>query len=586
MSSPSTSTSASGSSPGALPGLAKFGCINCREQHLKCDRVTPTCGRCQTSGRACRPTGLKIRVNTENGKFKFARKQKWVRFPKRYVWIDETMTVGHDQSSPESGTEDFDVDSLNYAASPELASPELASPGRVTAPPSATLSQVSLVPTESKHSPSNLVIVNRFTINGLQSAAEEQPFAVNPSLIGVEEPCKWPLPQGTEGHLIRHFVENLALWLDLCDPNQSFQIEVPRRAGKCSILRDAMLALSARHQANTCRSYYEEQAQLYNRRCIENINKISKCAGNLEWLIDREPRLAENCFAAAIILRVMEEMQESRTLSIDDQKTNKAVHLMGILGYTNSYVSRHKGLAPGTLAAASFWVGLRQDIYYAVMKKTTVKLSLVSALPSKDPYEDLEDDYYWANRAVVHCANVLNFCHGEEVNRTCERWYLLSRENENWAARMGRGDNSKLTTLREESDFWVPYVRENDDTKPFPEIWYLRSCQVIGMQHFLLASAFLFSNEPRLKMASLEALEALTQRVQALVREICGIGLGNKSIAPSMFTACMAIAAFGHLFSRPLDQTAMLIILEQTELDHARPTLEVQQQMKKAWRWR
>lgn len=95
--------------------------------------------------------------------------------------------------------------------------------------------------------------------------------------------------------------------------------------------------------------------------------------------------------------------------------------------------------------------------------------------------------------------------------------------------------------------------------------------------------------------------------VQALVREICGIGLGNKSIAPSMFTACMAIAAcknfkpfclsvvedwlansrvVGHLFSRLQDQTAMLAILEQTEKDHARPTLEVQQQMKKAWRWR
>ncbi|KAK4196769.1 hypothetical protein QBC40DRAFT_5220 [Triangularia verruculosa] len=582
MSSPSTSTSASGSSPGALPGLAKFGCINCREQHLKCDRVTPTCGRCQSSGRACRPTGLKIRVNTENGKFKFTRKQKWVKFPKRYVWIDETNIVGHDQSSPESGTEDFDVDLSNYAASPELASP-----GVATVPRSATLSQLSSVPPESKHSPGDLVIVNRFVVDDHPSATEQQAFAVKAPLVGIEEPCKWPLPQGTEGHLIRHFVENLALWLDLCDPNQSFQIEVPRRAGKSSILRDAMLALSARHQANTCRSYYEELAKKYNERCIENITKLATQCNplGLDWLIDHEPRLAENCFAAAIILRVMEEMQESRTLSMDDQENNNRVHLDGIRAYTNSYVSRHKGLAPGTLAAASFWVGLRQDIYYAVMKKTTVKLSLVSALPSKDPYEDLEDDYYWANRAVVHCANVLNFCHGDVANRTPERWDLLVRENENWAARMGRGDN-RPTTLREESDFWVPYVRENDDTKPFPEIWYLRSCQVIGMQHFLLASAFLFSNEPEIRMAPSDTVEALTQRIQALVREICGIGLGNKSIAPSMFTACMAIAAFGDLFGRPQDQSAMLIILDQTEKDHARPTLEVQQQMKKAWRWR
>ncbi|KAK0716407.1 hypothetical protein B0T21DRAFT_61424 [Apiosordaria backusii] len=584
MSSPSTSTSASGSgsSPGALPGLAKFGCINCREQHLKCDRVTPTCGRCQTAGRTCRPTGLKIRVNTENGKFKFARKQKWVKAPKQFIWIDETAsTSGHDQSSPESGAEDFDVDVSNYAASPELASP-----GTATAPQSATLSQVSSIPAESTHSPSGLVALNRCTVDGLQFAAEKQPFAVNAPL-GLEEPSKWPLPQGTEGALIRNFVENLALWLDLCDPNQSFQIEVPRRAAKSAILRDAMLALSARHLANTCRSsYYEAQAQFYNSRCIENLIKAGKAS--TDWLIDHEPRLAENCFGAAIILRVMEEMQESRTPSVSNERHYPHIHLLGIREYTHSYVSGHKGLTPGTLAAASFWVGLRQDIYFAVMKKSTVKLSLVSALPSKDPYEDLEDDYYWANRAVVHCANVLNFCHGEEANRTLERWVLLIRENENWAGRMGRGENNKLASRREESDFWVPYVKEIDvdGSKPFPEIWYLRSCQVIGMQHFLLASAFLFSNQPRIEMASREAADALAQRVQALVREICGIGLGNKSIAPSMFTACMAIAAFGHLFSMPKDQQAMLRILEQTEKDHARPTLEVQQRMKKVWGWR
>lgn len=136
------------------------------------------------------------------------------------VWIDETTTVGHDQSSPESGAEDFDTDLLNYAASPELTSPELTSPGGATAPPSATLSQESSVPPESRHSPSDLAIVTRFAVDGHQSAVEEQPFAVQPSLLGVEEPSKWPLPQGTEGHLIRHFVENLALWLDLCDPNR------------------------------------------------------------------------------------------------------------------------------------------------------------------------------------------------------------------------------------------------------------------------------------------------------------------------------------------------------------------------------
>ncbi|KAK3370659.1 hypothetical protein B0H63DRAFT_319271 [Podospora didyma] len=86
-----------------LLGPRSYGCENCREQHLKCDRVTPICGRCKASHRDCRRSALKIRIVKRPLSFpithsrvapfpyfchlltcgrlaeKFAFKQKWVK---------------------------------------------------------------------------------------------------------------------------------------------------------------------------------------------------------------------------------------------------------------------------------------------------------------------------------------------------------------------------------------------------------------------------------------------------------------------------------------------------------------------------
>jgi len=94
---------------------------------------------------------------------------------------------------------------------------------------------------------------------------------------------------------------------------------------------------------------------------------------------------------------------------------------------------------------------------------------------------------------------------------------------------------------------------------------------VIGMQHYLLAQLFLVASDPKKpricqlqkeverettvsgsRSMTVEAVlggpddkpqSRIDQRIQELVRHICGIGLGNEWTPPGMFTACMAIAA-------------------------------------------
>lgn len=186
---------------------------------------------------------------------------------------------------------------------------------------------------------------------------------------------------------------------------------------------------------------------------------------------------------------------------IDEGNMKEALnrgHLPGMYRFV-----RERSFEPGTLGAASFWVGLRQEIYSAVTKRQPVCLNLVHP-GLVDRSLDETDDYTWANLAVVHCADVLNFCFGPERHQL-RRWEELDRWNRRWSERQPRS--------------YDPVFREPEGLAVFPEIWYHRSCQgkflplflshvgelttrtkVIGVQHHRLATLFLL--EYRIKSGS------------------------------------------------------------------------------------
>lgn len=157
---------------------------------------------------------------------------------------------------------------------------------------------------------------------------------------------------------------------------------------------------------------------------------------------------------------------------------------------------RDSCLIPGSLGAASFWVGLRQEIYVAVVTQREVRLRLVGSLV--DPLRSFEatDDHTWANRAVLHCAEVLNFVHGPH---SPDRWHQLHRWNEDWANSL--------------PESYAPIFQEDGAKYAFPAIWYRQSCHgtffkiglgakwliifpaVIGVQHHLLARLFILSSD-------------------------------------------------------------------------------------------
>ncbi|KAL2019024.1 hypothetical protein VTK56DRAFT_10189 [Thermocarpiscus australiensis] len=523
MSSSGGATSGSGSPSGSL---AKFGCVSCREQHLKCDRVTPTCGRCLNAGRECRPPGLKIRVTTEH-KFKFTKRQKWVKTPRRLVFIDESKTVTQDGSSPDSGPDEAET----ICGSPLVVSEGSSrqTPLLSTAAPSF---RSGSPPISEPRSPTD-----RFMMT---SAAPK------------------PLSSQTEAYLFRHFVEKLAIWLDLCDPDRTFEIIVPHRARYCPLLLNSIFALSAQHLYKTGDEKYSDSAASYYGLCLEDLRKHIALGPSSRW--------NEECFAATIILQLFEEMNGT---AVNPSVANHRGHLDGIKGF-----AQNQSLVRGSLAAASFWVGLRQAIYNAVMRKrpVTVRVNLEHFLAEYGHGET--NDYAWANLAVIRCAEVLNFCYGPDQGQDAGRWEELNDLNREWSQRQPAS--------------FAPVFEQGQGSSPFPEIWYHRSCQVIGVQHHLLAELFLLRHKPSNSEltdcgASDETPLTAQERIRVNVRKICGIGLGNQWTPPGMFTACMAIAAFGSYFHDPRDQEAMLGILAKTQKDHARPTEQVQRDMLECW---
>lgn len=131
-------------------------------------------------------------------------------------------------------------------------------------------------------------------------------------------------------------------------------------------------------------------------------------------------------------------------------------YLLGIHAFVNG--GEHP-LQTGGLCSAAFWVGLRQEIYIASMDHQPVKVSLPHGVVDRSLGP--ADDSAWANRAVVHIADVLNYCFGSVPS---VGWWLELRE---WCSRW---------QTQIPSSFLPIYEREETASQPFPEVWYDNAC--------------------------------------------------------------------------------------------------------------
>ncbi|KAJ5404155.1 hypothetical protein N7509_004026 [Penicillium cosmopolitanum] len=382
---------------------------------------------------------------------------------------------------------------------------------------------------------------------------------------------------------------------DLCDGERHFACTVPLRARTCPPLLNAIYTASARHLSRIKKYYHGNQIH-YGGKVLQDltpetaIHYHNECIANLMALSDHSGEAQdENLLAAAVILRFYEEVDMPSV----GEDTESA--LRGIQIFLDAQAP--SAVAGFGLRHAAYWIALRQEIITAFSKQRPFRLPLGPC----EPYRSFEpaDDYVWADRLVIHCADVLQYCFGSEEEGTPQDQHQSSSTGVLHPIpvtdmRIARYDELVLfETLWTElgpPSFKPIYTHEPDHSRGevFPELWYLNNCHVAGLQFFELARILLVVYNPklpRLGPSQRTAMRSVDRKVRSMVLRLCGMALSNQHSPPGLVTASVAIGMCGDRFTDRLEQDALLGVLTKLKDEHAYPTTSMQELLKGAWGW-
>lgn len=268
----------------------------------------------------------------------------------------------------------------------------------------------------------------------------------------------YPLTEHHEVRLMQYYLTYMCTWVchvifdqgrdrgtellefDLCDSRRHFANVVPPRAASCPTLLNAIFALSSRHLSLNAQ-FDPYASDRYHQACLKHLTTISSDSSALN---------DDNLLAATILLRTLEE------LDVPLIGTDHEGHLLGIQLFMNTCDST---TAPSSLRLASFWIGMRQEVTMSYASQRPVKIKLDHEFIDRS-FSPADDDT-WANRIVVHSADVINYCFGNSgPNRL--RYQELIDYDQAW--------------LRARPVSWLPiaYSAPNESSgEAFPHIIYL-----------------------------------------------------------------------------------------------------------------
>ncbi|KAJ5713221.1 uncharacterized protein N7483_010402 [Penicillium malachiteum] len=243
----------------------------------------------------------------------------------------------------------------------------------------------------------------------------------------------------------------------------------------------------------------------------------------------------ENLLAASVILRFYEEL-DVPLVGVDDE-----TYLKGTLFFLAAQAK--EAVKERGLRNAAFWVGIRQKVHTALITQLPIKLDFSCLTGSIYKTVESTDDSTWANRIVLHCAEILSFCYGDEDHSLHHYIELLE----------------------------------------FSEDWY----RLIAIQHWHLARILLAAFDPRVPRMGpnqKKAAATIEAEIKHHVFNLCGIGFSNKT-APGPITACMGVSMCGDRVTDRFEQAALLDVLIKTEELQALSTQKAQYQLREAWNY-
>lgn len=224
-------------------------------------------------------------------------------------------------------------------------------------------------------------------------------------------------------------------------------------------------------------------------------------------------------------------------------------------------------------------IALRQEIWSVLLYRRPFRLPLACDLD----YTQFEaaDDFVWANRILVWCADVLRFCFGPDTATSLppgsvfSRWDAMKAFEENWEA-------------MQPACFRPLYYSPADPTQGvyFPKIWLHNDAQVIGMQHIELGRMLLAVYNPRRQRVGIGSSamnKAIEYQLRRSILRLCGLALANKGLQAGMTGAAVGISIGGEYFQDPEEQEALIDFLNILDEEHAWPTRGVIDALREAW---
>lgn len=226
-------------------------------------------------------------------------------------------------------------------------------------------------------------------------------------------------------------------------------------------------------------------------------------------LDDHNPDSSDTLLATIVILRYLEELDDSPS-SLD--AFQDVGHRVGARIFMQAQIN---DVTHSSLACAAFWLGVRQEIYFAVRNRRPFTIDMgVCCMAMCAPFVH---DGTWANKIASHCVEIIDYCFNVSSAIDQDRFNRLSRYTEDWFNSLPASYQPVYTEFRPKN-------------LAFPEVVYLSNMAVTGVLFYRLGRLLLKAHDPstpRVGPFSRQALLEVDEEMVTELKLICGTAFSN-----------------------------------------------------------
>lgn len=318
------------------------------------------------------------------------------------------------------------------------------------------------------------------------------------------KPRKFPLVDFLEAYLFKYFIDEVAPWLDIADPDRYFELVVPIIARSNPPLLCAVLALAARHLLVAPPGPEPTGRRSYKDAVRARVTKLSVIELVLECLpslctYDASPEDERpGLLTALVLLRQVELIDRdcgpadrcfgSASSSAGNADTFLPVFNVVVQGPDFQRILRRSGLAQ-----AAYMLALRQEMYYSMASGQPPAIALAGCPPF----------HPFAYEMTVNMIKVLGACWcneraGRAPAEVLGEMMFLPRI---WSRRLSFTDQlmQRQRDLKEDILLGIRPIFEHraglaDDA--IPTLWYASKTEVYLVQLSKMALAILINSRP------------------------------------------------------------------------------------------